>query len=171
METILMEASCYLKKLFLITVADTDQNRSGQGQRRLSRFLRLVEGFSEIGRQSQYLTGRTHLRSQNRVYLLEHIEGEYRLLHAVMMEFALLKTGYRGRNTGQLLCNNLGSQLYHLNVADLGYQRHRSGRSRIGLQYKYLTVLDGILHIHQTADMHLFRNLLCIFLNRLYILL
>ena len=83
----------------------------------------------------------------------------------------LFQLRYRRRSAGQFRCHDIDGQRNHTNIADFGYQRHGTGCPRIGLQNIHFSVLDGILHIHQTFDMHLFRNLSRIFFDRFYIFL
>ena len=90
LEAILVKAPGYLYDLGLIPVADADKHGSLQRQGRLRGLLGLVEGFAEVRRKSQHFSGGTHLRPEERVYLLEHIEGEDGLLYAVMVEFLFL---------------------------------------------------------------------------------
>ena len=66
--------------------------------------------------------------------------------------------------------NDLRSYLNHVYAAHLGNQRNRSGSTRVSLKNVHGVVLDGVLHIHQTADVHLNGDLSGVLLDCLYLL-
>ena len=77
----------------------------------------------------------------------------------------------RGFPAGQLGGNDIRSDRNHADVADLGYQRDGTGRSGIGFQHVDSIVLNGVLHVHQANDMHLFRDLSGVLLDGLQMLI
>ena len=71
----------------------------------------------------------------------------------------------------QIRCDDVRSDRYHADAADLGYERDCAGCARVGFENEDLAHLDGILHVHQTDNMHLFGYLSRIFLDGLKVLL
>ena len=52
-----------------------------------------------------------------------------------------------------------GGEAGHLGVTDLGDQRHRAGCARVRFEHEHLAVFDGVLHIHEAANVEGFGNL------------
>ena len=93
-ESELVEVLCYLNELRLVSVTNAEENSSLHRKSGLSSFLSLIVSLSECRSDTEDLTCRTHLRSEDRVYLLEHIEGEYSLLYAVMAYLTVMELRY-----------------------------------------------------------------------------
>ena len=170
LEAVLPEASGQFYDLRLVLLVDRDQDGTLQRQPGAGRFLRLVEGFTCRRGQAQDFTGGSHLRSQDRVDLLEHVEGEDRFLDTVIRDMLLFQLRNRGFPAGQLRGDDIRGDRDHADVADLGYQRNGTGRSGIGFQHVDSIVLNGVLHVHQADDMHLFRDLSGVLLDGLQML-
>ena len=56
--------------------------------------------------------------------------------------------------------DDFGGNGHHLDVADLGDQRHGAACAWIGLEHVDHVVFDGVLHVHKAAHMHGFRDAL-----------
>ena len=80
-----------------------------------------------------------------------------------------LQARYRGRTAGQFTGDDIRGQRYHADTANLGYQRHSTGRPGVSLKHVHLAVFNGILHIHKTYHVHLYCNLAGIFFNGLQV--
>ena len=63
--------------------------------------------------------------------------------------FGHIRTG-AGKFIGHQFC----CDICHVDVADLGYQRHGTGGPGVRFQNVYLSFADGILHIHQSHNTH-----------------
>ena len=155
----LIEASCNVNYLCLISVINRNQHAAGSGQLGLCRFFCLEECITKVCRQSKNLTGGTHFRSEYRVNLREHIEGEYRFFYTVVSEFLFFQLRHRALASGIRQGNDIRCNLNHVDAADLGYKRNGSGCTGICLDDKYLAVLNRILHIHQANNMQLLCDL------------
>ena len=94
LESVICEALGDGKQIRLIIVVDTDEYCSGKRKLCLGSFFCLVECLANILRKSEDLTGGTHLGSEKRIDLREHIEGEYRLLDSVIRDYSVLKLRY-----------------------------------------------------------------------------
>ena len=71
-----------------------------------------------------------------------------------------------GRRTAcKTHCHDIRSYPYHVGSGYLGYERYRTGCSRICLDDIYDAVLDRVLHIHETDNVHLDCDLPCVFLD------
>ena len=91
MEACICKALCHLRQFCLILIADGNQHGAAHGQLCLCCLLCLEEGFAvEFGKPKHLACG-AHFGSQNRVNLLEHIEGEYGFLHAVVRNILFLQ--------------------------------------------------------------------------------
>ena len=85
-----MEELSNLNNFILVLAVYRNQNSSRKWERCLSSFLCFVECFSIVGRKTKYLTSRTHLRSEQRVNLWEHVEWEYSFLNTIVRNALLL---------------------------------------------------------------------------------
>ena len=80
-----------VEELSLISVAYAEENSSAVGESCLSSLLSLVVSLAECGSDTENFTGRTHLRSEDRIDLLEHIERENSFLYAIVVDLAVLE--------------------------------------------------------------------------------
>ena len=91
-EPVIHKDLCDICHFWFVLSIYGNQNSAGQGKGGLDCLLGLVKCFAIGGRQSQNLSGGTHLRTQYRIHLLEHIEGERCLLYSVIWNILLLKS-------------------------------------------------------------------------------
>ena len=171
LEARLAEPARDLRRIGTVGCAQGDEHGALQGQDHLGRLLGLVEGTAGRAGNAQDFAGGPHLGSQDGVDLREHVEGEDGLLDAVVGNILLLEIRDGGLASGQFRRDDLGREGHHADAADLGDQRDRAGCAGIGLQDEDDIVLDGILHVHQTDDMHLLGDPACILADGLQILL
>ena len=165
MEACICKALCNLRQFCLILITDGNQNGAAHGQLCLCCLLCLEEGFAvEFGKPKHLACG-AHFGPQNRVNLLEHIEGEYGFLHAVVRNILFLQIGYGRGSACQLACDDIDCQRNHADVADLGNQRNGTGCSGVCFQHIYFIVFDGILHIHQPLNAHFLCDFSGVFLD------
>ena len=167
-ESKIMECSSNFKKLRLITITYAEKNCSLNRKLDLCCLLCLVVCFAKGFRHTKNFTCGTHFRSQNRVNLLEHIEREYCFLYAVMLYLTVLQIFNRWRISCEFRGHYLSSQLNHIDIADLGYQRNCSWSSRICFQYINCIAFNSVVHIHKTTNIHFNGNLSCVILDCFY---
>ena len=95
LEAVLIEALRNLRNLRLVLGVDGDECGAFGRKDAACALLGLEEGLAGGSGDSENLAGGTHLRSENRVNLLEHIEGEDCFLDAVVRNLALAEGRYR----------------------------------------------------------------------------
>ena len=84
-------------------------------------------------------------------------EREHRLLDADVVEAA---AGAAGSKLAERLArHDAGRDLGDRQADHLGDERHRARGARIDLQHVDVAVLDGVLHVHQAADLERQREL------------
>ena len=81
----------------------------------------------------------------------------------------LHQTRYRGWSSRKFPGDDVRGDGNHPHITYFGNQRNGPGSTGIGFEHVYLAILDGILHVHQTFYMHLFRNLSGVLLDGLHI--
>ena len=95
LETAVIKDLSDFRNFRLILLVDGDQDCSLCGKCRVSAFLCLEVSLTGLGRDTEHLAGRTHLRAEQGIDFLEHIEGEYCLLDAIVRDGSLTKRSYR----------------------------------------------------------------------------
>ena len=134
----------------LVDIADADEYRA-RGRRRGSRTeLGFGEGLFESIAGAHHFAGGLHLRTQDRVYAGELVEGHHRLLDAEKGRNHFAGESLLGqRLAGHATCGDLGKG----DTDALGDKRHRARGPGIHLNDVDLVILPGELHIHQALDL------------------
>ena len=118
-------------------------------------FLALVVSEGVVVGEAENFAGRAHFGAENRVHLRELVEREHCFLGAVMVELLVLEL-----QVFELRAEHeAGSEAGHLRVTDLGDERHRAGCTRVGFEDEHLAVFNGVLHVHEAANVKGFSNL------------
>ena len=148
LETQLFQQLDRLDDARLVDVAHRDEHGSGARQGGAAADLALGEGDVEGAVEAHDLAGRLHLRAEHRVDAREPGEREHGLLHADMLELRRLQVEARERFARHDPRRDLGDG----KPDHLGDERHRARGARVHLQHVDVAVLDGVLHVHQAAD-------------------
>ena len=150
-----------LEHAFLVLVPDRDEYRALAGEAGAAAELALDEGDLERTVEAQHLAGRFHLGAEDGVDLLaEAGEREYRLLDAGVGRRPGLEAPGHELEAGEVLArHDAGRDLGHRQADDLRHERHGTRGARIDLQHIDVAVLDGVLHVHQAADLQRQREL------------
>ena len=83
----------------------------------------------------------------------------------------LAEFGHIRADAGELVGHELGGDIGHVDVADLGDQGHRAGCPGIGFQHIDCVLVDGVLHVHQAHHAHLAGDVRGVLADDLLILL
>ena len=145
--------------LVLVLAVDGDEDRAFEGQGGRCAFLSFEERAARGPGDAEDFAGGPHFGAEDRVDFLEHLEGEDRFLDTVVRDVALAELGDGRFTAGQFGSDDVGGDGHHGDAADLGDQRDRTGRTRVGFEDIDDTVLDGVLHVHEADDVHLFGDL------------
>ena len=94
-EAVVVKDLGYCGSFSALLAVHGDKHSALQRESSLCGFLSLKVSTTGGKGHAQNLTGGTHLRPEDRVYLREHIEGEYRFLYAVIRDLPLLHGGDR----------------------------------------------------------------------------
>ena len=118
-------------------------------------FLALVVSEGVVVGETEDFAGGAHFGAEHRVHLRELVEGEHGFLGAVVVELLVLELEVFELGTE----HQTGGKASHLGVANLGDQRHRAACARVSFEDEHLAVFDGVLHVHETANVEGFGNL------------
>ena len=118
-------------------------------------FLALVVSEGVVVGEAEHFASGAHFGAENRVHLRELVEGEHGFLGAVVVELLVLELEVFELGTE----HEAGGEASHLRVTNLGDQRHRAACARVGFEDEHLAVFDGVLHIHEAANVEGFGNL------------
>ena len=124
-------------------------------------FLALVVSEGVVVGEAEDFAGGAHFGAENRVHLRELVEREHSFLGAVMVELLVLELQVFELGTE----HQAGREAGHLRVTDLGDQRHRAGCARVRFEDEHLAVFDGVLHVHEAANVEGFGNLARVILD------
>ena len=139
---------------FLVLIFDRDEHRARAGQIDAGAELALGESKRIIGVEAHDLAGRAHFRAEQGVDAGEAGEREDGFLDRDMLERLVVRHIAVG---GECRCelfagHDAGRDLGDRRADGLGDEGHGTRGARIDLQHIDGAVLDGELHIHQTAD-------------------
>ncbi len=138
------------QEALLVLVPHGDEDYAGLGQDRARAELALQERDAERAIEPHDLAGRAHFRAEQHVDAGEAGEGEHRLLHRDVALHG--RSGAEPEALQRLAGHDAGGDLRDLRADHLGDERHRAGGARIDLEHVDDAVLDGVLHVHQSAD-------------------
>ena len=124
-------------------------------------FLALVVSESVVVGEAEHFAGGAHFGAEHRVHLRELVEGEHGFLGAVVVELLVLELQVFELGTE----HQAGGEAGHLGVTNLGDQRHRAGGTRVRFEHEHLAVFDGVLHVHEAANVEGFGNLAGVILD------
>ena len=124
-------------------------------------FLALVVSEGVVVGEAEHFAGGAHFGAENRVHLRELVEGEHGFLGTVVVELLVLELQIFEFGTE----HQTGREAGHLGVTNLGDQRHRAGCARVRFEDEHLAVFDGVLHVHEAADVEGFGNLASVILD------
>ena len=132
----------------LVGIPDRDEHRARARQIGAAADLALGEGDLEGSVDAHHLAGRFHLRAQHGVDAGEAREREHRFL-----DRAVLNARRPSLKLARLSPAMMRAAILATGNADhLGDEGHRARGARIDLQHVDVAVLDGVLHVHQPAD-------------------
>ena len=158
---------CSLNSLFLILAVNRDKHISLKWKLVACSFLCLKESLTCGCCKSKHLACGSHLRSEDRVNFLEHIEREDCFLYSVVRDHLVVEFRYGRRSACKVARHDVCSDLNHVGAGYLGYERYRSGCTGVSLEHEDYAVFDRILHVHETYDIHLYSDLSRVFLDGL----
>ena len=118
-------------------------------------FLALVVSEGVVVGEAEHFARGAHFGAENRVHLRELVEREHSFLGTVVVELLVLELQVFELGTE----HEAGCEAGHLGVANLGDQRHRAACARVRFEHEHLAVFDGVLHIHEAANVEGFGNL------------
>ena len=118
-------------------------------------FLALVVSEGVVVGEAEHFTRGAHFGAENRVHLRELVEREHCFLGTVVVELLVLELQVFELGTE----HQAGREAGHLRVTDLGDQRHRAACARVCFEDEHLAVFDGVLHVHEAANVEGFGNL------------
>ncbi len=125
------------------------------GTPRAAAELAFGESDIEVAVDAHHLAGRFHLRAEHGVDLVaEAREREHRLLDADMVGAAGLEVLRLERKAGERFAgHDARGDLGRRHAGHLGDEGHRARGARIDFEHVNVAVLDGVLHVHQAADL------------------
>src|SRR5689334_19090658 len=132
----------------LVGVLDRNEDGAAAGQAGATADLTLGESDFKRTVDAHDLTGRFHLRSEHSVDAGEARKREYSFFHRPVLWPDRFKTERLELFTG----HDPGCDLGDRQADDLRHEGDGARRTRIDLEHVDLAVLDGILHVHQAAD-------------------
>ncbi|MNZ93082.1 hypothetical protein D3C78_1121370 [compost metagenome] len=139
---------------FLVVVTHGNEDRAGAGQIDAGAELALGEGQREIRVEADDFTGRTHFRSEQNVDAGEAREGEHGFLDGNVLQVARIRLLAIGGNRRIELFtgHDAGGDLGDRRADGLRHERHGTRGARVDFENVDRAVLDGVLNVHQAAD-------------------
>ena len=154
-ESEFIEGLCDFEKFGLVTIADGQEH--GAFERKLHLFgcfCSLEVGFAEGFGETEHFAGGAHFRPKDWVNFWEVAKWEDGFFDAVVRNDVILQRWHWGRIAGERRGHDLGGDLYHVDVADLGNEWYGAGSAWICFEHVDFVVFDGVLHVHETAHIH-----------------